>query len=204
MADTSLSFFKYVEPATHAYIVWNIRLHSCLAWSIALRVHTRPLNIFIQRIFATAISHLRTYSSSSPTLIHGPSTNLKVQLSSPRMLSIDRLPGRLCYLLDSASFFNTEPGLLTRKLTIVDHSESFSIKNLSACELHTTNYYAAPEFFFETNANFHSDIWALDCLIYELRAGPLFIRYRQHASLSRRGNFPGGWKDFFSLGPCSI
>lgn len=91
------------------------------------------------------------------------------------MLSINRLPGRPRYLVDSASFLNAEPGLLTKNITIVDHSESFFIKNPPAHEIHTTNYYAAPEILFGTNINFHSDIWALGCLIYEMRAGyPLF------------------------------
>lgn len=74
------------------------------------------------------------------------------------MLSIKRVPGRPRYLVDSASFFNAEPGLLTKNITIVDHSESFFIKNPPAHEIHTTNYYAAPKILFGTNLNSLSDI----------------------------------------------
>ena len=78
--------------------------------------------------------------------------------------------------VDSASFFDAKPGLLTKNITIVDHSESFFVKSPPSHVLQTTNHYTAPEVLFGWGAGFRSDIWALGCLIYELRAGfPLFM-----------------------------
>ena len=92
------------------------------------------------------------------------------------MFNIDQGPGRPRYLVDSASFFDAEPGILTKNITIIDHSESFFVKFPPSHELHTTNHHTAPEVLFGSDASFHSDIWALGCLIYEIRAGcPLFL-----------------------------
>ncbi|MCJ1345044.1 hypothetical protein MMC31_003249, partial [Peltigera leucophlebia] len=53
--------------------------------------------------------------------------------------------------------------------------ESFFIKSPPLQQLQYTNYYAAPEVLFGWDADFNSDIWAIGCLIYEMRSGtPLF------------------------------
>ncbi len=78
-------------------------------------------------------------------------------------------------MVDSISFFDAKPGVLTKNITIVDHSESFFAKSPPSHELHTTNHYTAPKVLCGWDASFSSDIWALGCLIYELRAGyPLY------------------------------
>ena len=96
---------------------------------------------------------------------------LQAQLGKPRLFKINGGPGRPRYLVDSASFFDAEPRLLTKNITIVDHSESFFVKFPPSHEIRTTNYYTAPEVLCGWDASFHSDIWALGCLIYEMRAG---------------------------------
>lgn len=98
---------------------------------------------------------------------------LHAQLGIPRRLDIDQGPGRPRYLVDSAYFFKADPGLLTKNIVVVDHSESFFIKFPPNQELQYTNYYAAPEVLF--GWDIYSDIWAIGCLIYEILSGtPLF------------------------------
>ncbi len=60
---------------------------------------------------------------------------------------------------------------MAKNITIVDHSESFFIKFPPSLELRTSYHYTAPEVLFGRNASFHSDIWALGCLIFEMRGG---------------------------------
>lgn len=91
---------------------------------------------------------LRTYSFGSPTLIHGRKKKLHAQLGIPWKLDIDQGPGRPRYLVDSAYFFKADPGLLTKNIVVIDHSESFFIKSPPNQELQYTNYYAAPEVLF--------------------------------------------------------
>lgn len=74
------------------------------------------------------------------------------------MFDIERCPGRPCYQVDSTSFFDAEPRLLTNNTTIVDHSESFFLKFLPPCELQTTNQFTAPEVLFGWSARFHLDM----------------------------------------------
>lgn len=106
------------------------------------------------------------------------------QLGSPRKLPIAEGPGRPRYLVDSAYFFKADPGLLTKNIIIVDHSESFFIKSPPLQELQYTNYYAAPEVLFGWDVTIYSDIWAVGCLIYEMHSGnPLFYLAMQNPPL---------------------
>lgn len=85
-----------------------------------------------------------------------------MQLSLPRVLDIDRGPGRPRYLVDSAYFFKADPEVLNKN-TIIHQ------------ELHDTKCYAAPEISFGWDVDVYSDIWAIGCLIYEMLSGtPLF------------------------------
>lgn len=77
-------------------------------------------------------------------------------------------------MVDSISFFDAKPGLVTKNITIVD-SQSFFVKS-PPYELRTTNHYIAPKVLFGWETSFRSVVWALGCRIYEMRAGfPLFI-----------------------------
>ena len=129
---------------------------------------------------------------------------LHAQLGIPRRLDIDQGPGRPRYLVDSAYFFKADPGLLTKNIVIVDHSESFFIKSPPHQELQYTNYYAAPEVLFGWDVDVYSEIWAIGCLIYEC-----FLALRSFISLSRTHqvklpNHRGAWKPSSSLGSRSI
>ena len=123
------------------------------------------------------------------------------QLGKPRKSIINESPGRPLYLVDSISFFDAEPGVLTENITIIDHSESFFVKSPPSHELHTTNHYTAPEVLCGWDASFSSDIWALGCLIYELRSGfPLYACAINNTpvdaiqeTILRLGKFPSSW-----------
>ena len=99
-------------PSISRLYYWNIRLRSCIARSIALQV-TQGL----EYLHSEGICHGDFTSSDVlfqlTNLDSWSEYKLKVQLGSPRMLSIDRLPGRPHYLADSASFSNAEywPGI---------------------------------------------------------------------------------------------
>lgn len=124
-----------------------------------------------------------------------------MQLGKPRKSIINKGPGRPRYLVDSLSFFDAEPGLLTKNITIVDHSESFFVKPPPSHELHTTNHYTAPEVLCGWGASLSSDIWPLGCLIYELRSGlTLYACAISNTPINaiqqtimRIGKFPSSW-----------
>lgn len=78
---------------------------------------------------------------------------------------INQIPGPPRYLVDSVSFFDAKPGILTKNMTIVDHREFFFVKSPPSHELHTANHYAAPEVLFGWDASFSLDIWVLGCLL---------------------------------------
>lgn len=103
--------------------------------------------------------------------IHGLEYKLHAQLGSPRKVNIDRGPGRPEYLVDSAYLFKADLGLPTKNIVIVDHSESFFIKSPPLQEVQPTIYYAAPEVLFGSSPDFCSDVWAIVCLIYDMRSG---------------------------------
>lgn len=115
---------------------WQIRLHTSLARSIALQVAQG-----LEYLHSEDICHGEfTVSNVLFQLSNFDSwTEYKVveQLVKPRKSTINKRPGRPRYLVDSISFFDAEPGLLTNGITIVDHSESFFVKPLPSHALHT-------------------------------------------------------------------
>ena len=123
---------------------WQIRLHTRLARSIVLQV-TQGL----EYLHSEGICHGDFTSSNVlfqlSNLDSWTEHKVEEQLGKPRKSIINGSPGRPLYLVDSISFFDAEPGVLTKNITIVDHSESFFVKSPPSHELHTTNHYTAPE-----------------------------------------------------------
>ncbi len=164
--------FRVLGPSLSRLSHWQIRLHTRLAQSIVLQVTQGLEYLHSEGIChgdftsANVLFQLSNFDSWSED-------KLQTQLGPPE---ICQHPGRPRYLVDSVSFFDAQPGLLTKNITIVDHSESFFVKSPPPHELHTTNHYTAPEVLFGWDSSLRSDIWALGCLIYEVRAGfPLFL-----------------------------
>ena len=194
--------FQVLGPSISQLNHWLIRLHTCLARNIVLQV-TQGL----EYLHSEGICHGDFTSSNVLFQVSNFDSwseyKLQTQLGTPEMTIIDEHPGRPRYLVDSASFFDAEPGFLTRNITIVDHSESFFVKSPPSHELHTTNHYTAPEVLFGSDASFCSDIWALGCLIYEIRAGfPLFVCAINNTPIEAvgeiivlLGKIPSSWND---------
>ncbi|MCJ1347973.1 hypothetical protein MMC31_006203 [Peltigera leucophlebia] len=137
--------FQVRGPSISRLRYWGIRLHTCLAQSIAIQV-------------TQGLEYLH-----SEGICHGDLNSSNVVLHRPRPWTTT-LPSRFSIFLDA------EPRLLTKNITIVDHSESF-FKFAPSREDRRSYHYTAPEVLFGWNPSFHSDIWALGCLIFEMRAG---------------------------------
>ncbi|MCJ1343399.1 hypothetical protein MMC31_001592 [Peltigera leucophlebia] len=167
--------FRVCGPSISRLYDWNIRLRTHLARSIALQVTQGLAYLHSEGICHGDLTAENLLFQINTKFDYWSEHKLYAQLGSPRMLNINEGHGRPRYLVDSAYFFKADPGLLTKKIIIVDHSESFFIKFPPLQELQFTNYYAAPELLFGGDANIYSDIWAIGCLIYEIRSGtPLF------------------------------
>ena len=172
--------FQVLGPSISRLNYWQIRLHTCLVRSISLQV-TQGL----EYLHSEGICHGDFHSSDVLFQLTNfdswSERKSQLQLGKPRLFKIEKREDDNRYLVDSASFFfslcffffmasffDAEPRLLTKNITIVDHSESFFVKDPPSHEIRTTNYYTAPEVLCGWDASFHSDI---GCLIYEMRAG---------------------------------
>ena len=179
---------------------WQIRLQTHLARTIALQVIQG-----LEYLHSEGICHGDLSSSNVLFRLNSFDSwteyKLEEQLGNPRKSRINKCPARPRYLVDSLSFFDAEPGLLTKNITIVDHSESFFVKSPPSHKLHTTNHYAAPEVLCGWGASFSSDIWPLGCLIYELRSGFSLYSCDMYQTpvdaiqdtILRIGEFPSSW-----------
>ena len=140
----------------HLALVCQV-LGPSIAFSKDIRLHTHLVGEIVQQV-TQGLEYLH-----SEGICHGDLTSsnvlfqlgnfdswtehkLEEQLGKPRKSIIHQMPGRPCYLVDSISFFDALPGVLTKNIIIVDHSESFFVKSPPPShELHTTNHYTAPE-----------------------------------------------------------
>lgn len=89
-----------------------------------------------------------------------------------------REPSTTEYLGGSAEFFRAGPRLLTEDISIIGYTNSFHIKITEAFntdEEKLPNGFAAPENLFGFKGRFPSDLWALGCIIYQIRAGQLLF-----------------------------
>ncbi|KAK9374657.1 protein kinase [Lipomyces chichibuensis] len=75
------------------------------------------------------------------------------------------------YLVESANLSNLEYKWFTERVILVDFGQSFFLQTSSAQNVAITVPYFAPEVFFEEKASNLADIWALGCMIFEIRAG---------------------------------
>ena len=91
-----------------------------------------------------------------------------------------REPSTTEYLVGSAEFFRSGPGLLTEDISIIGYTDSFRIKipeALCTDEEKLPNGFAAPEIPFGFKGKFPSNLWVLGCIIYQIRTGQLlFLR----------------------------
>jgi serine/threonine-protein kinase SRPK3 len=95
----------------------------------------------------------------------------------------------------------SSPSLLKEDIHLIDFGQSFFADrspphNTPATPLH----YLSPEAFFDLKISFASDVWALACVIFEIRAGsPLFDPFLSSDTLILKqivetlGGFPEPW-----------
>lgn len=179
---------------------WKNRLHPCLARSMALQV-TQGLEYLHSEGICKGDFTSSDVLFQLANFDSWPEDKLQAQLGKPKMFDIQRGPGRPRYLVDSACFFDAEPQLLTKNITIVGHSQSFFVEFPPSHELRITYDFTAPEVLFGWDVSFYSDIWALGCVIYEMRRGyhmfyesilnPPFVTVEQIAEIL--GSVPSSW-----------
>lgn len=104
------------------------------------------------------------------------------------------------YVVACAELTKLDPDLLNGDITIIDFGESFKQEFPPADGVGTPAGYRAPELFFDDAPSTHSDIWALACTLFEIRAGSqLFAGYfgSEDEALENivktLGNFPESW-----------
>ena len=64
-----------------------------------------------------------------------------------------------------------KPQYVTESILIIDFGQSFFLDSPPSSGLGTPWSYRAPEAIFDLEASVYSDIWALGCIIFEIRAG---------------------------------
>jgi serine/threonine protein kinase len=97
----------------------------------------------------------------------------KPQTETVQMLSGERPgPSAPTYVVDMPDFVNIDPSKLTREnIRIVDFDQSFDTTAPPTTVLGIPPTYMAPESIFDLTAGVHSDVWALGCAIFRMRAG---------------------------------
>lgn len=64
-----------------------------------------------------------------------------------------------------------DAGVLQAKVTLIDFGQSYFHRPPQGYEVAGPLHYRAPELFFDSQADFASDIWALACTTFQLRTG---------------------------------
>ena len=97
----------------------------------------------------------------------------KPQTETVQMLSGEHPgPSAPTYVVDMPDFVNIDPSKLTREnIRIIDFDQSFDTTAPPTTVLGIPPAYMAPESIFDLTAGVHSDIWALGCAIFRMRAG---------------------------------
>lgn len=100
------------------------------------------------------------------------------QLGIPTVVDLpeawSRGPSSPRYLVDSAQFFRASPRLFSHNIRIIDYGDSFRNKyrgDLCMKQGKPSNGFCAPENLCGLKGGPSTDLWALGCIIYEIRAG---------------------------------
>lgn len=169
-------------PSVSQMTGWHIRIRESLARKIA-----RQVTQGLAYLHSEGVCHGNLTGSSVPfQLTNFDSWSVEKvyeQLGQPAIADLcggvwSREPSTPEYLVGSAEFFRAGPGLLTEDVSIIGYTDSFRIKipeALSTDEEKLPNGFAAPEILFGFKGNFPSDLGALGCIIYQIRAGRLLF-----------------------------
>lgn len=80
-------------------------------------------------------------------------------------------PSAPSYVVKTPDISNIDPTMMEDKICIIDFDQSFHILDPPTTMLGTPSKYLAPEAIFELHASSSSDVWALGCAIFRMRAG---------------------------------
>lgn len=169
-------------PSVSQMTGWHIRIRERLARKIARQVTQGLAYLHSEGIChgnftgSSVLFQLTNFDSWSVEKVYDQLGQPAVGGLSSSVLS--REPSTPEYLVGSAEFFRAAPGLLTGDISIIGFTDSFRIKTpeaLSANEDKLPNGFTAPEILFGFKGKFPSDLWALGCIIYQIRAGQLLF-----------------------------
>lgn len=169
-------------PSVSQMTSWHIRIRERLARKIARQVIQGLAYLHSEGIChgsltsSSVLFQLANFDSWSVEKVYEQLGQPAVGDLSGSVLS--REPSTPEYLVGSAEFFRAAPGLLTGDISIIGYTDSFRIKTpeaLSANEEKLPNGFTAPEVLCGFKGKIPSDLWALGCIIYEIRAGQLLF-----------------------------
>lgn len=169
-------------PSVSQMTVWHIRIRERLARKIARQVTQGLAYLHSEGIChgnltgSSVLFQLTNFDSWSVEKVYEQLSRPAVGGLGSSVLS--REPSTPEYLVGSAEFFRAAPGLLTGDISIIGYTDSFRIKTpeaLSANEDKLPNGFTAPEILFGFKGKFPSDLWALGCIIYQIRSGQLLF-----------------------------
>ena len=167
---------KASGPSVSQMTEWGIRIRESVARKIALQVTQGLAYLHSEGIChgnltsADVLFQLTNFDAWSQEKVYE-------QLGIPSVLDLDVSylgPSSPRYLVDSAQFFRTPPGLLTENIRIIDYGDSFRIgwrNSLNTDQEDRMSRFIAPENLRGQQVARPSEIWALGCIIYEIRAG---------------------------------
>jgi serine/threonine protein kinase len=75
------------------------------------------------------------------------------------------------YVVDMPDLSNMSSSLVKHEIRIIDFDQSFNTNRPPEHMLHTPKRFLAPEAIFDLTPGIASDIWALGCIIFRMRAG---------------------------------
>lgn len=168
---------KVSGPSIAQMSGWLIRLRDFLARKIA-----RQVTQGLAYLHSEGISHGNLTSSDVLFQLTNfdawSQEEVYEQLGIPTVVDLpeawSRGPSSPRYLVDSAQFFRASPRVFTYNIRIIDYGDSFRNNyrsDLCMKQGKLSNGFCAPEILCGLKGGPSTDLWALGCIIYEIRAG---------------------------------
>ncbi|KAK9247894.1 CMGC/SRPK protein kinase [Lipomyces tetrasporus] len=138
------------------------RNHRLVSLKIVTAEDLSTSNVLIQ------LAHVDTWSDQDVYELLGSPVTDRVRLFSGELNNMTSAPE---YLVAPANLSNLESKWLAEKILLVDFGQSFMLQQPPHNDVGITMSYCAPEVYFDGKRTVWSDIWALGCMIFEIRAG---------------------------------
>ncbi len=163
---------KVSGPSISQITKWVIGIRESLARKIALQLTQGLAYLHSEGICHGNLTHcdvlfqLTNFDAWSQEKVYE-------QLGTPMVQDLDewsREPSVPRYLVDSAQFFRASPGLLAESIRIIDYGDSFRVGWPTDLGDRVSGF-SPPENLRGLKATRSSDLWALGCIIFEIRSG---------------------------------